>query len=180
MKHAKIAFLLPLLSLLLSLPSQATMVRRMNLDEMAQAAGLIFRGTVVELDKGSITVGGRQIPTITYQVRIAEKLKGSFPAATGGTTMLTIRSVNVKAIELPKLAVGQEYLLLTTTPSSVGLSTIVGLSQGVFRVYENGSTELAVNALNNRGLAPGVKGPAPYGDLVERIRSSLSKKGARK
>jgi hypothetical protein len=179
MKFAKVAAFLPLLSLLLVMPAQATMVKRMNLDEMAQAAGRIFRGTVVEADKGSISVGGRQIPTITYQIRIAEQLKGSFPAPSGGTTILTIRSINVKAIEMPKLAVGQEYLLLTTTPSSAGLSTVVGLSQGAFRVYGDGNAQLAVNELNNRGLAPGVRGPARYNDLVERIRSSL-RKGERK
>ena len=84
-------------------------------------------GTVIEVDKGSITAGGREIPTITYQLRVSEQLKGQFPAASGGTTTVTIRSVNLKVIELPKLAVGEEYLLLTTTPSAAGLSTIVGL-----------------------------------------------------
>lgn len=87
--------------------------------------------------------------------------------------------VNLKVIELPQLAVGQEYLLLITTPSRVGLSTVVGLSQGVFRLYDESDTQLAVNALNNRGLAAGMKGPVPYNDLVGRIRSSL-RKGERK
>lgn len=179
MKLAKIAALLPLLCLLFALPVHATMVKRMALEEMAQAAGLIFRGTVVEVDKGSITARGRKIPTITYQIRVAEQLKGSFPAASGGATIVTIRSVNMKAIELPQLAVGEEYLLLTTTPSVVGLSTIVGLGQGVFRVYGDANNELAVNALNNRGLAPKMQGPLRYDDLVGRIRSSI-RKGDRK
>ena len=179
MKRAKVVAWLPLLSLLIALPLQATMIKRMDLEEMAQAAGLIFRGTVIEIDKGSVTVGGREIPTINYQIRVAEKLKGSFPAAPGGETILTIRSVNVKALELPRLAVGEEYLLLTTTPSALGLSTAVGLSQGVFRISGDGNNQLAVNALNNEGLAAEMKGPARYGDLVERIRSSL-RKGAPK
>src|SRR5262245_49574962 len=98
MKHAKVVALLPLLCLLAALPAEATMVRRMNLEEMAQKAGLIFRGTVVEIEKGSITVGGRQIPTIEYQIRVAEKLKGSFAASADGSTILTMRSVNLKAI----------------------------------------------------------------------------------
>ena len=179
MKHAPVVSSLSLLCLLFASPGETTTIKRMDLAEMAQKAGFIFRGTVVEVDKGSITTSGHKIPIITYQIRVAEQLKGRFPAASGGATMLTIRSVNMKVIELPQLIVGQEYLLLTTTPSSIGLSTVVGLGQGVFRLYGDGNTQLAVNGLSNQGLAPGVRGPVPYDDLVERILSSM-RKGERK
>jgi len=167
--------LLPLACLLFATSVQATMVKRMDLNEMAQAAGLIFRGTVVDVAKGSISHSGRKIPTITYQVRVTEQLKGSFPAASGGSVTVTIKSVDSHAIELPKLAVGQDYLLLTTTPSSAGLSTVVGLGQGVFRVYGEPNSELAVNQLNNTGLAAGLRGPATYNSLADRIRSAVRK-----
>ena len=167
--------LLPLACLLFASSVQATMVKRMDLNEMAQAAGLIFRGTVVDVAKGSVTHSGRKIPTVTYRIRVTEQLKGSFPAASGGNVMVSIKSVDLHAIELPKLAVGQDYLLLTTTPSSKGLSTVVGLGQGAFRVYGEPNAELAVNALNNTGLAAGLRGPAPYGNLADRIRSTVRK-----
>ena len=160
---------------LLALPTHATMVKRMGLDEMVQAAGLIFRGTVVDTVKGSITTSGRSIPTITYQIRVSERFKGNFPAASGGDVIVSIRSVDLKAIELPRLEDGEEYLLMTTMPSPAGLSTVVGLGQGVFRVYGSPNAELAVNALENRGLAAGLRGPARYDDLTNRIRSALRK-----
>ena len=160
---------------LLAFSTHATMVKRMALDELVQAAGLIFRGTVVNIAKDSITTSGRKIPTITYEIRVSERFKGDFPAASGGDVIVSIRSVDLKAIELPRLADGEEYLLMTTKPSSAGLSTVVGLGQGVFRVYGSPNAELAVNALDNRGLAAGMGGPARYDDLTERIRSALRK-----
>ena len=69
------------------------------------------------------------IPTITYRLRVSERFKGDFPATSGGDMIVSIRSVDLKAIELPRLAVGEEYLLMTTMPSPAGLSTVVGLGQ---------------------------------------------------
>ncbi len=177
MNTRRFAALLPLLCLIFAPSSQATMARKMDLNQLAAAAGLIFRGTVVDASKGSITASGRKIPTITYQIKVTEQLKGSFPAPTGKETVITIQSVDVHAIELPKLAVGQDYLLMTTRPSAAGLSTAVGLGQGVFRVYGESSSELAVNESNNVGLASGLRGPAPYRELTDRIRA-IVRKGA--
>ena len=160
---------------LFALATHATMVKRMALDELVQAAGLIFRGTVVDIARGSITTSGREIPTITYEIRVSERFKGDFPAASGGDLIVSIRSVDLKVIELPRLEDGEEYLLMTTKPSSAGLSTVVGLGQGVFRVYGSPNVELAVNALDNRRLAAGLGGPARYDDLTNRIRSALRK-----
>jgi len=160
---------------LLASSTQATMVKRMALDELVQAAALIFRGTVVDIAKGSITTSGHTIPTITYEVRVRERFKGDFPASPDGDAIVSIRSVDLKAIELPRLEDGEEYLLMTTKPSTAGLSTVVGLGQGVFRVYGAPNAEFAVNALDNRGLAAGMSGPARYDDLTNRIRSALRK-----
>lgn len=175
MKLRHFAALLPLLCLTFALPSEATMARKMDLNQLSAAAGLIFRGTVVDVSKGSISASGRKIPTITYQIRVKEQLKGSFPAPTGKETVVTIRSVDVQAIELPKLAVGEDYLLMTTRPSAAGLSTTVGLGQGVFRVYGDSNAELAVNETNNVGLASGLRGPTPYRELTDRIRTIIGK-----
>ncbi len=166
---------IPLVCVLFATSVQATTAKRMDLAELAQTAGLIFRGTVIEADKGSKNAGSRKIPTVTYQIRVTETLKGSFPAATGKELIVSMQSVDIKAIELPKLSVGQEYLLMTTTPGASGLSTVVGLGQGAFRVYGEANSELAVNELNNAGLARGLSGPARYDDLAERIRTIVRK-----
>ena len=171
----RIAACAPLLCVLFALPAQATMVKKMDLAEMAQAAGFIFRGTVVDTTKGSLSAASGKIPTITYQIRVSEQLKGSFPAASGGEVIVSITSVDHKNIEVPRLVVGQDYLMLTTSPSSAGLSTFVGLGQGLFRVYGGAGSELAVNTLNNTGLAAGLRGPAGYQDLADRIRSIVRK-----
>lgn len=160
-----------LLCILLAAPAHATMVRKMDLAQLADAAGLIFRGTVVEAGKGTVSAGGGTIPTITYRIKVTEQLKGTFPAPSRGELFISITSVNHKAIEIPQLAVGQDYLLLTTRPSSKGLSTFVGLGQGMFKVYGAPNAEMAVNTVNNVGLASGLRGPAPYTNLADRIRT---------
>lgn len=162
-----------LLCVLFAAPTQASMVKKMDLAEMCDVAGRIFRGTVVDVEKGTVSAGGGDVPTITYQIRITEQFKGTFPAPTDGELILSITSVDLKVVDMPRLAVGQDYLLLTTTPSSIGLSAMVGLGQGTFRVYGEANASLAVNALNNAGLASGLRGPAPYQDLADRIRSIL-------
>lgn len=171
MKLARFAASLPLCILLFASPAEATLVKRMDLKEMAHAAGLIFRGTVVDVSTGSIPAGSHRIPIVIYRIRVAEQLKGSYPA--GDKPVIEIRSIDIKAIDLPKLAVGEEYLLLMTRPSSAGLSTVVGTEQGVFRIQGEAQQKLAVNGLNNRGLAAGLRGPARYDDLAGRIRSIL-------
>lgn len=169
----RIAAFVLLWCVLFAAPAQATTVEKMDLAQMCDVAGRIFRGTVVDTKKGTVSAGGGDVPVISYRVRIIEQLKGTFPTPSDGELILTITSVNLKAIEVPRLTVGQDYLLLTTTPSSVGLSTMVGLGQGTFKIYGEDDTELAVNALNNAGLANGLRGPTPYQDLAERIRTIL-------
>jgi hypothetical protein len=77
-----------------------------------------------------------------------------------------------------------EYVLFTTRPSSVGLSTTVGLGQGAFRIVDTGKNEEAVNAFNNVGLRRGLarsavpslpeSGPISYPQLAAAIRNVLS------
>jgi hypothetical protein len=74
--------------------------------------------------------------------------------------------------ELPELGVGEDYVLFTTKPSAVGLSTTVGLGQGAFKLFvsEDGE-ELAANELNNAGL---FNGPVTYTQLASAIRAELN------
>ncbi|HSG40426.1 MAG TPA: hypothetical protein VLE27_12370, partial [Thermoanaerobaculia bacterium] len=87
--------------------------------------------------------------------------------------------------ELPRLQVGQDYLLLTTAPSAVGLSTTVGLGQGRFGLQGKPGQEVAVNDNRNLGLFRGMatagaksaeqpEGPVPYATLATIIRDIVS------
>lgn len=173
MSAKRLAALVPVICVLFVVAAEASMVRKMDLAEMCDAAGRIFRGAVVDIDKGTVAAGGGDIPSITYRIRITEQFKGSFPEDADGNVELTLTMVNIRAIEMPRLSIGQDYLLLTTAPSAAGLSSVVGLGQGTFHVYGDSNNELAVNEINNAGLTSGARGPVPYQELAKRIRDAL-------
>ena len=52
----------------------------------------------------------------------------------------------------PSSSVGHDYLLLTTPPSPIGLSTTIGLGQGSFQITGKAGQEMATNEDNNLGL----------------------------
>jgi hypothetical protein len=149
-------------------PAGAAMILKMNLAELTHRADAIFRGEVVSAEPGKISAGGGTLPTVTYRLRIDEAFKGKFePKGNGspeveitmlGTLKATARSGKQQRLtsslpEVPKLLVGESYVLFTTARSASGLRSPVGLGQGSFRIYAGpNKTELAVNQLNNLGL----------------------------
>ena len=122
-------------------------------------------------------------------IRIAElRTLGKLSPRTSGA----LRSAVVLP-QMPVLEEGRTYLLMTTRPSAIGLSTTVGLGQGAFRITQVGKDEQAVNDANNSGLfrgmaAPAVQGiaraaapaaaaggPIRYADLAGRIRGLMAR-----
>lgn len=179
-------------------PLAATQVMQLNLEQMVDRSDRIFRGTVLDAREGTMAVGGGELPVVTYRIRVDEAIKGTFEEVKGvqiaevrmlGTLKKTaggsgpVRSVS-SVPDLPRLAVGQDYLLLTTPRSSIGLSTTVGLGQGLFRVDGKPGQETAVNLNQNLGLFRGMgggpsvttglpaapEGPLPYRNLATLIR----------
>lgn len=164
-------------------PLEATTVLRMNLDQMVDRAGNIFRGTVLDVRGGSIEVGGGTLPTTTYVLRVEESFKGSFdkegatveitlvgslkrdPQLVGGAHRFSVLP------EVLRLDIGSDYLLLTTPPSAAGLTTAVGLGQGSFSIFVLDREELAVNAVDNSNI--GLEGPVAYSELASKIRVLL-------
>lgn len=146
---------------------QAATVRQMNLAQLVDNAGRIFRGTVLDAREGTVQVGGGELPTVTYRIRVDEAMKGSF-GQVKGMTVAEIRMIgkpqtaagtarHLNALgDLPHLQVGQDYLVIATQPSAAGLSTTVGLGQGLFRLSGKPGQELAVNLFNNQGLFLGM------------------------
>lgn len=176
-------------------PLLATILKQMNLEELAGNANRIFSGTVIEIDKGSIEVGGGTLTTVTYRVMVDTALRGEFTDK-DGHKVVDIRMVGdlgparsgdkVRFSVLPKnpeIELGRRYLFFTTTPSAAGLSTTVGLGQGCFRVSGDPGEELAVNEFDNEGLYRGMsqagvpeRGPVAYASLVEQINALLGRK----
>jgi hypothetical protein len=167
----------------------ATNVLQMNLQEMVNRADRIFRGTVLDVREGTVTAGGGELPVVTYRIRVDEALKGTFEEVKGvqiaEVRMLgklkpgqnsSVRTL-VSIPDLPQLQVGHEYLLLVTPRSSVGLSTTVGLGQGLFELQGKDGQEVAVNGNKNYGLFLGISGSSAASS-VNRTAASQEDGGA--
>lgn len=186
----KRAAFIPLIAALVVLAAGhlgATTVLQMDLGELCDRADRIYRGTIVEVTEGTIEAGGGELPTVTYKVRVDEAFKGSF-SEVKGVKVVEVRMIgNAKATPdqgdlrklaaipgMPTLRVGDDYVLFTTAPSAIGLSTFVGLGQGCFDLFVAGKEEQALNEVNNTGLIAGFEGgPILYSDLVAAIHNEL-------
>lgn len=179
-----IAIILSLaLTILAGLPAAATSVLKMDLDGLTDRADRIFRGTVLSVEPGSTSVGGGELPTITYRIAVEEAFKGEYDGKESAVVELTVlgdlkrgdaggltRFSNLP--QAPRLVPGSDYVIFATAPSAIGLSTSVGLGQGAFKVYLGPDRrELAVNELGNLGL---FDGPVHYSTLADAIRQRVS------
>jgi hypothetical protein len=174
-------------------PTDATTVKHFDLTKMTSAAARVFRGTVTDVRPGTVNVGGGQLDTIIYRIRVTEPLKGEF-ATFKGITFADIEMVgSLKATkegsgprrfdmfrDVPRLERGREYLLFMTAESRVALSSPVGLAQGCFDIDTSIPSEPTTNRVGNAGLVPDVKGgPIPYEKLAARVRKIVAEqKGA--
>lgn len=158
------------------------MVMKMGLGDLVGNADKVFRGTVLTKEPGTVAAGGAELSTVTYTVQVDEALKGDFGKPVVSITMLgnlkaDVASGNVQRLSRmdmnPDLSIGGEYVLFTTAPSAVGLSTTVGLGQGVFRVFANADgRDLVANELDNHGL---FAGPVQYSELAAAVAELLGK-----
>ena len=162
------------LTLLAATPAPAVLVEKLDLDGMVERAGSAVAVTVVDSRPATVKADGAELPVVVYSLRVEETLKGrlaadadrlarvSFLAVPGETKSDgLIRRSNLP--ELPALRVGGRYLLLLTAPSAIGLSSPVGLEQGVFRLTGKPGDETAENRLRNAGLFDRLESLAPAG-----------------
>jgi hypothetical protein len=165
----------------------ATMLMQFDLAALTDRADRIFRGTVIDVEQSSIEAGGGELPMVIYRLRVEESLKGDADLVKGDEAYIEIHMVgSIKDEEphgdvvrfnmfrdVPRLTLGSDYLLFTTRPSSIGLSTAVGLGQGAFAVYSQDKRDWAVNEFDNAGLGVGGGGAVPYADLVAAIKAEM-------
>jgi hypothetical protein len=170
--------------------AEAADVIHMTLRDLVARGDRIVRGTVLAADEGTLAAGGGALPIITYRIRVDEALKGAVSqgdeiqvrllASTKQTPGGQSRRFPILR-DLPRFAVGRDYLFVLTRPSRVGLSTTVGLGQGLFELRGRPGQEQAVNDANNLGLfnglqgAPAAAGPVDYASLVKHIRTILAR-----
>jgi hypothetical protein len=170
--------------------AEASNVVHMTLRDLVVRGDRIVRGTVVAANEGTLSAGGGNIPIVTYSIRVDEALKGGVARGDvievrllASMKQVSNGSLRRAAIlrDLPKFAVGREYLFVLTRPSKIGLSTTVGLGQGLFELRGRPGQEQAVNEANNLGLfrgvqnAPAPPGPMPYASLVKEIRTLVGR-----
>jgi len=172
----------------------ATTMLQLNLEDLVVRAERIYRGTVVKIEPGSKQIGGGEIPTLTYTIRVDEAFKGSFEVRKGRqmeilTTLgkqppVTVGKSRrlVSLLGMPQMEVGGTYLLFATARSAVGLSAPVGLGQGCFRVHPKNGGETAENEFANTGLFRGMEvagleaeAPIPYDRLAAEIQTALER-----
>lgn len=190
-------FLLAAAALAIYLPVSAATVIQMNLEDMVGRADKIFRGTVLDVREETVQAGGGELPVVTYRIRVDEAFKGTFEEVKDlqiaeikmlgrlkSTESSPVRR-SAALLDLPRLEVGQDYLLLTTASSAIGLSTTVGLGQGRFEVQGKPGQETVVNDNQNLGLFNGMDasdfgagvdslpegGPLPYNSVAAVIRN---------
>ena len=185
----KAVFVCTVAALLAALPATAVSILQMNIEDLSERSDKIFRGTVVDITTGSVVAGGTELPTITYTVQVDEAFKGV--ADEKGLVEIQMFGSKSNTIDLeggitkfpiaagqPNLKVGQEYVLFTTQPSAIGLSTTVGLGHGCFSVAELDKAEMVVNEFDNRGVFNGfagmpAAGPVEYNQMAALLQQLL-------
>jgi hypothetical protein len=161
--------------------SAGAMVTKMGLGDLVGNADKVFRGTVLTKEPGTVQAGGAELATVVYTIKVDDALKGEF-GAKPVVTLTVLGSLKAEVVgdvqrlsslDLnPNLDVGSEYVLFTTAPSSVGLSTTVGVGQGLFRIFANADgRDLAANELNNMGL---FDGPVQYSKLAAAVAALVN------
>lgn len=162
----------------------AAKVLKMNLAELVQRADKIFKGQVLLVDYEYIRVAGADLRIARYQIRVEEGLKGSFDRnGIVELAMLAPQKTFSDAgpyqrvgldLGLPQLRINQEYVLFTSQPSVIGLSTTVGLGQGCFHFEEPEKVSMVANEFGNAGLLDGIREnvavPLSYKELTDLVR----------
>ncbi len=176
---------LAVLALLAAAPAlDAAMVKKLSFGELANHAEHIFRGTVIDVEQSSITLGGGELPVTIYRLKVDEAFKGDFGSGKDAAVMEVrmLGSIKDQPVtvgpyqrvstlpDVPRLVRGHDYVLFTTAPSAIGLSTTVGLGQGSFRVFSQDHQEMVANELDNAGI---FAGPVTYAALADAIHGAV-------
>ncbi len=122
---------------------RGTTLEQLTLDDMSQKSTAIVRARVT--GSHSVSRGaGRAADIYTYyQLQVLETWKSPGPAHPLVTTEVAVpggvaNGIRQIAAGAPELKLGQEYVIFLWTSRS-GLTQVIGLSQGVFKLSEESS-----------------------------------------
>jgi len=168
----------------------ATSLEQLTLDEMAQKSTAIVRARVTGSHSG---MRGANIYTF-FELQVMETWKSSGQTPGLTTTEVAIPGgvadgIRQSVTGAPELKPGQEYVLFLWTSRS-GLTQVIGLSQGLFQLSEEGSGKAVAKRPASSELMVVRSGlpvddPAvsmPLQDLRTQVRQALAsaKSGAAK
>ena len=137
----------------------------LNLEKMVEQASRIVEGKLLSVAEASVPVPrAGSIPVIEYTLSVSTAIKGE-PGPT-----VVLRQLNFPGASTYKIKVGERLILFLTAESQWGLSSPVGLEQGIFHIQEgqDGKPARVVNALNNPGPTSYKKFISAVKDLVVR------------
>lgn len=136
---------------------RGAVTRPQNLGELAEEAAVIVRGSVTAA-RVEPHPQARGLTTVVVTLRVEETLKGGAEATYTFRQYVWDLRDRRDGLNYRK---GQRVLLLLTAPSSLGLSSPVGLEQGRFRIERDAQgREYATNGHGNAGLLSGLDGAA--------------------
>jgi hypothetical protein len=123
-------------------------VPSLNLEQIVEKADRIFVGKVTGVREESLAAAGGTLPVTVYTFEVEEALRG----AIGNT--LTIKQLGHRSDpssfmsqSLPEYRVGDVVMLFLHADSGIGLTSPVGLGQGVFEVKMDGPFKVSVKNL---------------------------------
>ena len=145
--------LLVFIAVLLTLsPVSGLSIREANLSEMVASANRVFYGQCLSVETRTEPATGLQVRF--YRFRVLDGLKGVGPGET-----VVVRQLSgavggpVSVPGMVQYQKGQRVLLFLHKDSRLGLTSPVGMSQGLFRATRRDDGELGfVNAVNNKNL----------------------------
>ena len=176
MRSAFLVFIAVLVALFALSPVSGLSIREANLSEMVASADRVFYGQCLSAETGTEPSTGLQVRF--YRFRVLDGLKGVGPGET-----LIVRQVAGAAggpLSVPGMVQyqkGQRVLLFLHKDSRLGLTSPVGMNQGLFRAKRRGDGGLGfVNAVNNKNLTHNLSASAASEmgvdpDEMQRLRS---------
>ncbi len=124
-----------LILLLLSLQAAATSLLPLSLQQMTQAAEVIFHGRTISNEVKLDQPGGR-VATFT-RFEVIEVIKGK-PEATHSIKQIGGQMPGSRYRQVihgvPRFTIGEEYVVFLPKASSLGFSSPIGLAQGKFDI----------------------------------------------
>jgi hypothetical protein len=139
----------------------ATVVLPQNIEQLESQAQLIFVGVCTTR---TAAIDERGIPVNVFTFRVAEPVKGDLKKD-GHVTFRQLgdgvpntHGMTMYIIGIPIHVIGQKVVLFLNAPSRIGLTSPVGLWQGIFPVDRDaqGNEGISLDRLRRKDLVAGV------------------------